>query len=485
MSAEVWNRLRNAFAAVALDHLARREEAGVPQVFQPPFSSMTAADWRTAVALWRTHAEPLLRDVPARACPACGSGESRFLFVSYDAHPFHECETCGCWFVPKMVDSTLFDRLFDRSEEARALAAHMMRERDQAAQREADLARIGGYLDALMPLLPESTRPRAYLDTGCGVGHSLRAGLARGLVVQGVEVDTTAVALARADGLPVATPGDPIPPGPYDLLSFWETLEHIADPLGALQAFVPFLAPTGLVAITVPNMGSPQSRILREACSWVHGGYNTPGHVNLFHPASMARLLERAGLTVLDADGQFSNNPIELAAYLAGESRGAFDALAAVPAPGGLPAGITEMLTTVWPGVALLERLALASPILAVVACRRGEAHRFSSAIAARRRARQEDIATAARMLVASEPDYRAMAEALQREVDARDQLLAHNNREAQARFDAVLHEVAVRDGMLRDMEGHLHAAQERFNRTIEGRLRARLGPYLRKFRGR
>jgi hypothetical protein len=250
--------------------------------------------------------------------------------------------------------------------------------------------------------------------------------------VQGVEADATAIAVARADGLPVAGLDDPIAAGPYDLLSFWETLEHIADPLGALQRFVPYLATDGLVAITVPNMGSPAARILRESCSWVHGGYNTPGHVNLFHPESLRRLLERAGLAVLEFDGQFSNNPIELAAYVACESRGAFDALEQSCAAGGLSHSTIAVLAETWPGVALLERMALASPILKAVACRRGREHQFREAIAERRRVREREMADTARALIATEPDYKAIAEALQAEVNKRDQLL----QEQQARFD-------------------------------------------------
>jgi hypothetical protein len=255
----------------------------------------------------------------------------------------------------------------------------------------------------------------------------------RGFDALGVEVDTVAVDLARADGLSVTMPGDPLPPGAFDLVSFWETLEHIADPLGALREFVPHLADDGLVAITVPNMGSLQARIMRESCSWIHGGYNTPGHVNLFHVSALARLLERAGLTAIEYDGQFSGNPLELAAYLAAHSRGAFDALIdAAPRAAGLPSTVGSVLSAIWPGAALLERMALASPILRVVACRAGHERQFKGVIDERRSARHREIAAAAESMLAAEPDYKAMAAALQHEVNRRDDLL----REQQQRFE-------------------------------------------------
>lgn len=451
-------RFRNALAQIAVDSFAVR--AFTPHVIEHdlPFSSMTEGDWREAVRLWRLHAAELLATVPARPCPACESAQSRWLFESYDLHAYHECCECGCWFVPQRVDWAVFDRLFSTNLEAAALAAKMMGRRDTDAGRDADMARVGGYLDDLLPLLtPPPIGPIAYLDLGCGVGHSLRAGLARGLRVQGVEVDSNAIELARSNGLPVATPDGTLPPGPYQLLSFWETLEHISEPLAALQRYLPLLAPDGLVAITVPNLNALATRIMREDCPWIHGGYNTPGHLNMFHAAAIERLLSRAGLTLLDADGQFSGNPVELLASLGGLTRGAFDNLNPSLTRGTLPEPIESFVKKSWPGAALIERVALASPILAVVACRNGEEARFAEAIAARRRRRQHEIAAIAASLINDETDYKAMSADLQDEIDHRDAAY-------QSKLTATQAEIALRDALL-------ETERARFNRTIEGRL--------------
>ena len=466
-------RLRNAFALAAAELVTDAPSSALAAGQALPFSSMTESDWRAAVRLWLQHSAELLATLPARPCPACGSDRSRRLFETYDAHPQHECEACGCWFVPLVVDSAVFDRLFERSPEASALADRMMSGRDRAEGRESDMARVGGYLDDLLPLVSAAGGGAInYLDTGCGVGHSLRAGLARGLVVQGVEVDRTAIALARADGLPVAALGEPIPPGPYQLLSFWETLEHIADPLQALQSYLPLLAPGGLVAITVPNLNALSTRVLRESCPWVHGGYNTPGHVNLFHPKSMERLLSRAGLTLIDADGQFSANAAELAAFVAGETRGAFDTLDASLPRGTLPESLTALLDATWPGAALLERLALASPILKIVACRKGDESRFAQALAGRRDRRRQQLIDDAQAMLADETDYKAMSEGLQQEINRRDELIRV---EITRRDELLTTTIATMQQEINLRDGLLDAARNAFNRTIEGRALAGL----------
>jgi SAM-dependent methyltransferase len=437
MRQEVVARFRNSFAHLLLELMSEPPSSAVESAFELPFSTVTESDWRRAVQLWREHAGELLEALPRRPCPACGSEQSRWLFESYDAHQFHGCSECGCWFTRKVVDWSVFERLFERSPEARDLAARMMGQRDQDV-REVDMRRIGAYLDDLLPLIARHDgRPIAYLDAGCGTGASLRVGLQRGLVVQGVEVDDAAVAIARKANLPVALPAeiDSMPRGPYQLLTFWETLEHIAEPLAALQHVVPLLAEDGLVGITVPNLNAPATRAMREACTWVHGGYNTPGHVNLFNVRALERLLARAGLTVIDAEGQFSDNPEELLAFMSGESRGVFDVLDPPKTRGHLPAVLGPLLTDVWPGMALIEQYTLSSPILGVVACRCGQEARFSAMVAERRAARLKRLADEARRLISFEVDYKAQSEAwqklqreqhdlLQAEVDRRDELL-------------------------------------------------------------
>ncbi|HWI16414.1 MAG TPA: class I SAM-dependent methyltransferase, partial [Vicinamibacterales bacterium] len=424
-----------------------------------PFSSMSERDWRRAVQLWRAHAPALLAELPKRGCPACGADQSRWLFDSYDLHPYHECDVCGCWFVPRHVDWAVFDRLFERSPEAAAHAEQMMGYRDADSGRESDMARIGGYLDDLLPLLPVERESVAYLDAGCGVGHSLRAGLERGFRVQGVEVDVAALALVRAAGLPVVTPDQDVPGAPYHLLSFWETLEHITNPLATIQQYLPLLAEDGLVAITVPNLNALATRVLRESCPWIHGGYNTPGHVNMFHAESIGRLLDRAGLTLLDADGQFSANPLELLAVLAGASRGAFDTLDDHAPRQALPQTAADLLSALWPGAALIERVALASPILRVIACRKGQEQRFAPELSALRDRRRAEIETTANALLAEEVDYKPISEELQREINRRDDLLRTTTASMQD-------EINRRDSLLEQ-------ERDRYARSIDGRLRA------------
>jgi hypothetical protein len=251
------------------------------------------------------------------------------------------------------------------------------------------------------------------------------------------------------------------------------------------------LAVDGLVAITVPNLNALATRTLRDACSWVHGGYNTPGHINLFHAAALERLLARAGLTLLEAHGLFSGDPVELLAFLSGATRGAFDALDPTATLGGLPDSTVATIEAVWPGAALVEQLDLASPILRVLACRQGREEVFAPEIAARRARRAQEITAAAAAMIACEPDYKGLTRDLQQEINRRDELLVATTARLQHEVDRRDEEITHRDKLMQQTEATLqqteatlkqeiarrdallNAASERFDRTFDQRARA------------
>jgi len=392
-----------AKAAIEVTKLGRDKLsiASTSYPLQPPFSSVTREDWVTSVRLWLTHGPQLLAELPNRPCPACGCTSERNLFESYDGYPFAECNECRSWFVPKRVDMTLFNNFFVRCPESRQLAEKMLQGRSAAASEQADRGRIVAYLDELVEIAGDNVLKPRYLDTGCGVGNSLIAALDRGIEAVGVDTDEIAVSIARARGYDVRHTSEALPDGLFDFISFWESLEHISDPLEALKRYSPLLRPRGLIALTVPNLNSSLVRVMRGDCPYVNGGTTSPGHINLFSLPGLHRLLAQAGLSLIDADVQYSNNPIDLFAYLFGQSRGATDMLAdsdsmSIP----FPDIAMKVLNSIWPAVNMIERILLTGPILKITACRKGAESLFEQAVGSLQdRRRKEVIAQAQEIL--------------------------------------------------------------------------------------
>jgi SAM-dependent methyltransferase len=92
------------------------------------------------------------------------------------------------------------------------------------------------------------------LDVGCGAGGMLGP-LARFGDAAGIDVSPELVSVARRRGFRVAVAGVhqmPAAPASLDLITLFDTLEHIRDDVGALRACREALAPGGLLFASVP-----------------------------------------------------------------------------------------------------------------------------------------------------------------------------------------------------------------------------------------
>ena len=138
----------------------------------------------------------------------------------------------------------------------------------------------------LLPVLRPSMR---LLDVGCGPGTitaDLAGRLPDGMVV-GIDASATVLADARAAAPGVAfVAADlfdlPFAAGSFDVIHLHQVLQHLADPVAALQALRPLLAPGGVLAARDADYGamswSPASAgldrwlELYEACGRGVGG---------------------------------------------------------------------------------------------------------------------------------------------------------------------------------------------------------------------
>ncbi|CAN5431844.1 hypothetical protein BH11PSE11_BH11PSE11_02570 [soil metagenome] len=436
------------------------------QKISTPFSNTTQADWAEAVQLWNREGRHLIGGLPARPCPACDASDSRHIFDSYDGYPYAECCRCGCWYVPLVVEASLFERYFESCPQAKALTGHSFSKRESEENSRADLARFNAYFDVLIPLFADLEKKSAmrYLDLGCGLGHSLLAARERGMVAVGIDSDRQCIAIGRGQGLDIRHASEPMPTEKFHLISFWESLEHMADPADALLRCASLLDEDGVLALSVPNQNSPLVRIQRADCSFVTGGFDTAGHINLFNAGGIETLLDRCGYTLLHIDGQYGLNLIEIVSYLVGLNRGASDLLRGTAVDSGLPAIATALLQSVGPAVSLLERVSLTSPILFAIACRKSSAQRFEKSVAelqARHKAALlEEVAALSAVqtardqaLIDCQNQLKHIHDHLQGEVNKRDELLHKTRLHNQAVHDHLQGEVTKRDQMLMEMQ--------------------------------
>lgn len=221
------------------------------------------------------------RPAPGRACLACGGETSRALFEK-GGKSFLRCPDCG--YVRLEPLPTI--------EELEAHYAWTYAEGPYAVFAAAEDVRSFIARDRLASLgrsLPEGP----WLDVGASTGAFVRAAREAGHDARGIELSEAAVAAATRSGLPVerARIEDWEPSEPLAAVTAFDVLEHLLDPTVLPERVRRWLRPDGVLALTLPDIGSPVARAMGR-----HWFFYAPNdHFHYFDRASIARFLARHG----------------------------------------------------------------------------------------------------------------------------------------------------------------------------------------------
>ncbi len=224
------------------------------------------------------------------ACPICrDTGRQRV--VTQNGLAVARCLNCGQRFVwPVPSDSVLagiYDRGYYRGGHGSVGFS------DYAALTTARRRMFARHLERVERLVA----PGRVLDVGCATGDFLKVAGERGWDAVGVDPSPAREQAIAAGGRLVGRTIDDadVAPRSLDLITFWDVLEHLPDPVASLRRARQLLAPGGLVAATVPNAGSAVARL--SGPRWF--GYETAGeHLQFFTAATISRCFTAAGFRV-------------------------------------------------------------------------------------------------------------------------------------------------------------------------------------------
>jgi SAM-dependent methyltransferase len=144
---------------------------------------------------------------------------------------------------------------------------------------------------------PRPEEGRRLLELGCGAGAQLKVLAELGWDVSGVELGADAARFARERlGLDVrqgSLESARLPAASFDFVVASHVLEHLPDPAAAAAEIARILKPGGRLYAAVPNGGALEAAAFGSRWAW-----EAPHHLHHFTPASLGRVLERAGLRV-------------------------------------------------------------------------------------------------------------------------------------------------------------------------------------------
>jgi 2-polyprenyl-3-methyl-5-hydroxy-6-metoxy-1,4-benzoquinol methylase len=132
------------------------------------------------------------------------------------------------------------------------------------------------------------------IDVGCGIGYFAEVAKERGWNVYGTEYTDQAIKICSAKGIMMHQGKlDPnnYPQEHFDIITSFEVIEHINNPIEEMGNFNKILRSGGGVYITTPNFNSI-SRFL-SGPNWTVVGY--PEHLSYYTPTTMHALLKKFG----------------------------------------------------------------------------------------------------------------------------------------------------------------------------------------------
>jgi len=146
----------------------------------------------------------------------------------------------------------------------------------------------------VLPIKP----PGRLLDFGCGGGSYLTRMAALGWRVTGLDFSADAVRTVREKLGHTAylgtLPHPELPPGSFEVVTMWQVVEHLHQPVEVLREAFKLLVPGGCLVVAVPNYESLTRGWFGE--HWF--GLDLPRHLTHFTPKSLQATLQSAGFEV-------------------------------------------------------------------------------------------------------------------------------------------------------------------------------------------
>ena len=205
------------------------------------------------------------------------------------------CGACGCVYVGEDPAGIDFNALYGEAYYTGGSDAVFA---DYVGQEAARRAHARRKLAVLRHLPPRIARQGWLLDVGCAAGFFLAEAQAH-YEVQGVELSAWSSAYARERlKLPVITGSlqqAALPADHFDVVTLWDVIEHVPDPVPLLAEAARVLKPGGRLVLTTGDWGSAYAQ--HRGADWHL--MTPPWHLTMFSRTTLQRAAERAGLRVV------------------------------------------------------------------------------------------------------------------------------------------------------------------------------------------
>lgn len=230
-------------------------------------------------------------------CPACGSNHNSFKYEKYGFN-YSVCSQCNTFYMNPRPKSEVLEWFYKDSINYQFWNDFIFPATDESRKQNIFQPRVDRMVHYLNTFSPNA---QSIVEVGCAFGTFLELAKSSWSFerIVGVEPTPALAQTARNKGIEVIE--DVIENIElsehlkFDVLTNFEVIEHLGDPLGFLEKSAKLLVDGGIIMISCPNGEGFDFSILGKECNSVDHE-----HLNYFNPTSIETLLKRAGFEVLE-----------------------------------------------------------------------------------------------------------------------------------------------------------------------------------------
>lgn len=240
----------------------------------------------------------------SQVCPLCGSGNLRTTY-RFQRFAVLKCRGCdGSWRSNMYSTSDITAMYTGDQYSQNPYFSYNVEEFKEDAQ-----ARYFNYLVALSAIA-SNVNGRKLLDVGCGSGAFLNVAQQRGWDVSGIELSPELSAVSRravkGEVINAAFESVALPEESYDVVTMWDIIEHVLDPVFCLKKVERLLKPGGMALFCTPDedsllarAGLALYRISGGAVSYPAMALHPTYHTYFFSRSGFKALVGKTGMHVM------------------------------------------------------------------------------------------------------------------------------------------------------------------------------------------
>lgn len=229
--------------------------------------------------------------VSLRLCNFCGQETERQVLYVKKGYSILKCLRCSLVYVNEHPSRAELDTIY--SEDFFNIGVKFSGDAVSTTLNNAQ-QRVTHLIDTVHPGVEK------WLDVGCATGDFLR--MARPYVkeVHGIEISQYAINQMKKRGIQNVTAGDfleiRLPSDEFDVVTMWDVLEHVCDPMSNLQKTFRILKSGGYFVFSTGDIKSLMARLTGRYWHLMI----PPRHLYFFSRTTIRTMLLSTGFAVLD-----------------------------------------------------------------------------------------------------------------------------------------------------------------------------------------